>query len=286
MSEVKRSGTPRWVVPVVVVGLVLVAAIVMIMVGSGGDDQAEPSSAPSGGASEAGAASPAIETITSVPASAFDQAGVGAVDARMFTKLPPGEPPLEQDGKPEVLYIGAEFCPFCAGERWAVVAALSRFGEFTGLEESASSLDDVYPGTKTVTFHGSDFTSDYVVFTAVETQTSDGAPLDTPTAEQEAIIRKYDAPPYIDAQSAGAIPFLDMANAYIVVGSTVPVDKMQGMSAEQIADAASDPTTELGAATLGSANLISAIICSENGGQPADVCGSSGVQAGTEALGL
>jgi hypothetical protein len=285
MSEAeKTSGTPRWVVAAVIVALVVVAAVVMIIAGSGGKDEAKPSSTPSSAGSPAG--SSAVETITTIPASAYDQAGVDAVDPSLFVALPAGEPPLEQGGKPEVLYIGAEFCPFCAGERWAVVAALSRFGEFTGLQESQSSTEDVYPGTKTVTFHGSDYTSDYVAFTAVETQTSEGAPLDTPTAEQEAIIGKYDAPPYVDAQSAGAIPFLDIANAYVVVGSTVPVDELQGMSADEIATAAADPKNHVGTTVLGSANMISAIICSETGGQPAEVCTSSGVQAGTEALGL
>lgn len=273
-------------VPVVVVALVVVAAVVLILAGSGDKKTAEPSSAPSGGTSAPPATSAAVETITSIPASAYDKAGADAVDPRMFVALPAGEPPLEQDGKPEVLYIGAEFCPFCAGERWAVVAALSRFGEFSGLEESASSVNDVYPGTPTVSFHGSTYKSDYVAFTPVETQTSEGAPLDTPTAEQEAIIRKYDAPPYIPAQNAGAIPFLDMMNSYIVVGSTVPVDKLQGMTHEEIATAATDPNDPIGATVLGSANMISAIICSETNGQPADVCNSAGVQAGAGALGL
>ena len=204
----------------------------------------------------------------------------------MFIALPPGEPPLEQDGKPEVLYIGAEFCPFCAGERWAVVAALSRFGEFSGLEESQSSVDDVYPATKTLTFYGSGFTSDHVVFEAVETSDSEGVPLETPTPEQEAIIRKYDAPPYVPAESAGAIPFLDIANSHVVVGSTVPVEALQGMTAEEIAIASTDPTDPIGATVLGSANLISAVVCAETGGEPAEVCSSAGVMAGAEALGL
>jgi thiol-disulfide isomerase/thioredoxin len=31
-------------------------------------------------------------------------------------------------GKPLVLYIGAEYCPYCAATRWALVMALSKFG--------------------------------------------------------------------------------------------------------------------------------------------------------------
>ena len=39
-----------------------------------------------------------------------------------------GQPALTSGGKPEILYVGAEYCPYCAAERWAMVVALSRFG--------------------------------------------------------------------------------------------------------------------------------------------------------------
>ena len=40
---------------------------------------------------------------------------------------------LTSNGKPEILYIGAEFCPYCAAERWAIAVALSRFGTLSPL---------------------------------------------------------------------------------------------------------------------------------------------------------
>jgi hypothetical protein len=46
-------------------------------------------------------------------------------------------------GKPEVLYIGAEYCPYCGTERWSMIVALSRFGTFRGLKEIRSSPTDV-----------------------------------------------------------------------------------------------------------------------------------------------
>ena len=49
---------------------------------------------------------------------------------------------IEVDGKPGVLYIGAEYCPFCATERWAMVNALGRFGTFSGLKITNSSTTD------------------------------------------------------------------------------------------------------------------------------------------------
>ncbi len=47
--------------------------------------------------------------------------------------------------KPQVAYIGAEYCPFCASERWPMVIALSRLGTFSGLGLTTSSATDVFP---------------------------------------------------------------------------------------------------------------------------------------------
>src|ERR1700721_1365736 len=46
--------------------------------------------------------------------------------------------PLSSGGKPEVLYVGTEFCPYCMAESWPLIVALSRFGQFTGLRTSRS----------------------------------------------------------------------------------------------------------------------------------------------------
>ena len=56
-----------------------------------------------------------------------------------------GSAPTRAAGKPEILYIGAEYCPYCATERWPLAVALSRFGTFTGLRGIHSSATDVYP---------------------------------------------------------------------------------------------------------------------------------------------
>jgi len=32
-----------------------------------------------------------------------------------------------------VVYIGAEYCPYCAVERWPLIVALNRFGTLTNL---------------------------------------------------------------------------------------------------------------------------------------------------------
>src|SRR4029079_19324163 len=78
-------------------------------------------------------------------------------------------PALTSGGKPKVLYVGAEYCPFCAAQRWPVVVALSRFGTWSGLRQTTSASGDVYPDPSTLSFHRAAYASDYLSFTGVET---------------------------------------------------------------------------------------------------------------------
>lgn len=140
-----------------------------------------------------------VKDLTGVPATTYDQIGAGTsnnhprrIDA----------PTLTAEGKPRVLYVGAEYCPYCAAQRWAMAAALTRFGTFTNLGQTASSADDAYPDTATLSFHGATYASDYLSFTGVETtsnkrQGNGYAPLDTLSAADRRIVTKYNAPPYI-----------------------------------------------------------------------------------------
>ena len=78
-------------------------------------------------------------------------------------------PPLTSGGKPEVLYVAAEYCPYCVAENWPLIVALSRFGEFSGLSTSRSpNFDNVRP-VDGWTFYGSSYTSPYLAFAPVET---------------------------------------------------------------------------------------------------------------------
>ena len=61
-----------------------------------------------------------------------------------------------------VVYVGGEYCPYCAAERWAMVMWLSRFGTFTNLHEIQSSSNDIDANTNTFTFYKSSYTSQYI----------------------------------------------------------------------------------------------------------------------------
>jgi hypothetical protein len=240
----------------VVVGLVTAA----LVSGSGG------SASPTGTAASADRAAKAV---AAVPAVVLDSIGRG-----QGVTPPAGvnDPPLTSGGRPEVLYVGAEFCPYCAAERWALVQALSRFGTFHGLKASHSSPTDQFPNTATFSFSGSAYTSDLVSFTGRELQTLTGAPLDTATARETELWRKYTGSP-------GTYPFVDIAGRYVSTHPSYDPQVLQGLTVQQIADALSDPASPVARSVDGAANALTAAICRVTGQLPIDVCSAAGVRA-------
>ena len=222
-----------------------------------------------------------ISKVTTVPETIFNAVGNGSV-----TSLPTliTAPALTKDNKPRIVYLGAEYCPYCATERWPVVVALSRFGTFSNLGTTHSGSTDVYPNTQTFSFHGSSYTSQYLTFEGIETQTnvisgSSYGTLDTMTADQQSISDTYDAAPYVSAQSAGSIPFIDFGGKFIITGSSFSPQVLQGKSLNDISGAlsnASDPITQ---GVIGTANTVTAAICTLTNNLPSNVCTTSEVQA-------
>lgn len=222
-----------------------------------------------------GSAGRAGELAQHVPASVLDSVGAGQ-GVTPPQALPTDTPPLEQDGKVEVLYIGAEYCPYCAAERWPLVVALARFGSFTNLGGTESSASDVFPKTQTFTFHGANYTSDVLAFVAVETNSNQPVPgggykaLEQPTAEEQALLGQYDREPY--TSQPGAIPFLLIGNRYVSIGASFDPSVLQGMSRDEIAMALSDPSSPTAQAVVGAANTLTAAICQATDGKPSAVC--------------
>ncbi|MGB8383293.1 MAG: DUF929 family protein [Dermatophilaceae bacterium] len=225
--------------------------------------------------------------LTTVPASALDAVGVGS------STNPPktiDAPALTQDGKPRIVYVGAEYCPFCASERWPLVVALSRFGTWNNLQAAWSAPSpETNPDTPTVTFHGATYTSPYLSFTGYETATNEMSngqfkPLDTLTSEDQALFDTYASPPYVDARSKGAIPWMNLGGTSIVAGAQWDSKPILDKTQAQIADALSDPSTPTAQGINGSANVLTAQICRLTGQQPGNVFTSPGVVAAAAKL--
>jgi hypothetical protein len=223
------------------------------------------------------------KNITSVPASTLNTVGVGSVPTYMAS-AEGGAPPigkvsgtaLTSGGKPEMLYIGAEFCPYCGAERWAMAIALSRFGTFTTpLRGMHSSSTDVDPSTPTLTFYKSSYTSKYLVFTPVENETVAKGPLQNTTAAQQALWNKYNPNSY---------PFIDFGNQYVLKLPNFDPGVLAKMSWAQVAAALHDPSSQVAQGADGAANMITAAICKMTNGQPGSVCTQSGVVKASSSL--
>jgi thiol-disulfide isomerase/thioredoxin len=218
--------------------------------------------------------------ITSIPASTFDSVGSGTATGLRSVS---GQPELTVGGKPEVLYMGGEYCPFCAAERWALAAALSRFGTLSGLHFIHSSPTDVYPSTPTLTFYKSSYASKYLAFAPVEWygEAPDASTpfghvyLQQPTAQQAALFARY---------AGGSIPFLDIGNKYLLPQTQYLPSALAGLSWVQVAAAMHDPSTPVAKDIDGAANMITAAICKLTHGQPASVCTSPGVTAASGSI--
>ena len=231
------------------------------------------SSGGSGGSGNGTAQPAVVSAVTTIPAATTDTVGKGTSNPKMLIPLS-GAPALTSGGKPEVLYMGAEYCPFCATERWAMLNALSRFGTFSNIRFIHSAADDTPASVPTLTFYQSGYSSKYVTFTPVEMQKIDRSALQNPTSAQKALLNKYDAPPYVQG-GAGSIPFLDFGGKYIISGASYDYNVLSGKSYAQIAAAMKDPSTDIAKGALGTANQMTAAICKLTGNQPATACTAS-----------
>ncbi len=206
--------------------------------------------------------------LTNVPLQTLLQAGT---QVSVIAPSPPATPqsPLTSAGKPEMLYIGAEFCPICAAQRWPMIVALSHFGTFTSLSKTHSAVSD--GNIPTLSFYGSSFSSPYLVFTPVETTTNQRSgnfykALETPTPEQQAIWAR---------NSPGGqltFPFIDIGGKWLLQTSQYSATLLEGKNFDQIVRAVGDNSSTVGAHIDASAAVLIRTICTVTGDQPAPTC--------------
>lgn len=295
-----RSGRPRSTgVPVPprrspgslitwgVVGLVIVIVVVLVVVkissgSSGSGTLVSPGPVPA----------TVLHDVTHIPASVYDSVGVSSPTITVTApKVVNGKTLLKIEGKPGVFFLGGEFCPFCAAERWTVIASLSRFGTFSGLKTMESNPTDTDPSTQTFTFVDTKFTSSYLGadlhelysnrWNSARTNHEILKPLDK---SESKLVTTYDKG--TSSTSTGSIPFMDIGNKIISSGASYTPSVLQGLSREQIASDLSDPSNPVTKAIITTANYQSASYCSIDGEQPASVCTSKGVAAAAAALKL
>ena len=246
----------RLFVGAVVAVVALVAALVVLLVqGLGGNNHAKP-------ATLSAVPSDVQAAMSTIPATTYEQVGVGEALTQgvpMSTGVSSAAP-----GKPTLLFISAQYCPFCAGQRWALVAALSRFGTFSGLSLSESEEYHV----ATFSFLHTTFHSRYLNFVGRDVEDQTGHALQKLTPAQA---HTWDT--YLSAgEKAPSFPFIDFGGRYVSVNDTVDVTKLLGLPARQIATEVREPSTSVSQTVIGAANMFTAAICQLTNQQPASVC--------------
>ena len=221
----------------------------------------------------ASAADEVVQGLTHLdPASSL---GVGAGSVTNPLKSTAQKVTTTADGKIRVTYVGTEYCPFCAAQRWSLLVALSRFGSFSGVQLTQSSSTDVYPNTATFTFTHARFSSSTIDFAPFETQDRNRQPLQQPSTAAQAAMARYDA--------GGSIPFADIGEVEYAVGAGFAMDNLAGQDWQQILGQVRNYGSPIAQEVVGNANWLTAGMC--RAGATGDACGDPHIRALAAELG-
>lgn len=217
------------------------------------------------------------------PVSSADSAGIAAASVQPFGPAPTAtmlsavrlaSGSSWNTGKPVVLFVGEEYCMYCALQRWALVVALSRFGDFSGLKYMTSGANE--GDLPTFTFVGSTYSSGYITFRPYEIQDRANPPhqLQTLPSNYSAILASY----------GGGVPFLDFGNRYVLSGSPLSdISILQGKNWTTIINSIAGSDSS-GSQIREAANLITGVICKLTQGSPASVCNASPIDTTTSGI--
>jgi Domain of unknown function (DUF929) len=179
-------------------------------------------------------------------------------------------------GPPLVLYVGADFCPYCAVLRWPLALALMRFGDLSGLLYTRSSSSDVFPDTATFSYRAAKFDSEYLRFEAVELTDRDQQALQRPNDAQRETFLLFNG--------RGSIPFLYLGGRFAEVGSPFSPAPLQGLDWEQIVQRLEEREGELSKDIIGEADTLTAALCTLTHQQPEAVCTATAIEAAAARL--
>ena len=261
----KRARRPWWRGPAPLIGTV-VAVVVLIGIFIAVANQGS-----SGASAHIGqpAAATIVRAVTTASPSVIAAVGTGnlpdpyrAISGSALTS----------HGRPQVLYIGAEFCPYCAADRWSLVNALSRFGTFSNLHYMRSAAND--QNIATVTFYGSRYSSPYLSFVPIENEDRNHNTLQPLTREQQQLFSTLGGNGY---------PFVDIAGQYAndaPNASSGGFDQsvLSGKDWSQIAGALSNAHDPITQGIIGNANYLTAAICVVTHQQPSRACNTTTIR--------
>lgn len=172
---------------------------------------------------------------------------------------------LRLNGKPELLFVGALYCPFCASERWAIVKSLDQFGTWSNLHSSESaSGSGGFALIPTYDLLHATYRSRYVSLVTRDIEDRASKPLQQLSPEQQNLFNRYDP--------GGGIPMVLVAD-HVMLGAGYQPSAIDGKSFHTVQaglkqDARAGFVHDINA----EANVITAYLCRADGGKPATAC--------------
>ncbi len=129
--------------------------------------------------------------------------------------------------KVSFIYVGGQYCPYCAMERWAIVMALSNFGNFSNYSFIRSAEGNI----PTYDFVGITYTSNTVEFQGVEAYNNVAPPH---SGQLESLTG--DAATYYSKYGGTSIPFICIGGSIFQsgAGNSFDVNSFTGQSQSTI----------------------------------------------------
>lgn len=257
---------------------IVALAISAFLTACGGSSAtAQPPASPTLATASAAAPS-AVPSPETASASASPGAATSSVGAQAW-KRPLNVQPIQPQGgfkvvsqtpapgeKVPIFFMGAQFCPYCAAERWALVSALERFGSLTGFAKEASNDGvDGYKPVPTYDLRPAKYDSQYMAFSGKEIYDHNSKPLDQLSTEEKDYVNRYDP--------SGGWPFMVINGQYAQLGPGYSPSLVQGQAFDTLRGQLERGEHNAGTDAIAKeAGIISRLICASTGGAPSDAC--------------
>lgn len=175
---------------------------------------------------------------------------------------------MKRGGKLFVFFMGAEYCPYCAAERWAIVRALSRYGQWSGLKQTMSAArDEPFLNLPTYDLTEATYTSPHIEFVSREIKDREFKPRQKLLKTEEKLIRKYNP--------EKKIPFLLIGGRFMQLDSGYTPKIFIGHTFRQTETELKKTESDIRKTIDEEANIISALMCVS--GLPPELCKETGV---------
>ena len=175
---------------------------------------------------------------------------------------------VKHDGKLFVFFMGAEHDPFCAAERWAVVRALQKFGQWEGLKQTMSAArDEPFLNLPTYDFTEATYISSHIEFMARELRDREFKPLQKLLKTEEKLVRKFNP--------EREIPFLLVGGMFMQTGAGFTPKIFIGHTFRQTETELKKAESEIRKTIDAEGNIVAALLCAS--GLPPELCKESGV---------